>query len=38
MGLTLADVELSRLDSEQLALERERSCAENILSKIDDIL
>ncbi|XP_048016038.1 rho guanine nucleotide exchange factor 12 isoform X3 [Megalobrama amblycephala] len=38
MGLTLADVELSRLDSEQLAAERERSCAENILSKIDDIL
>ncbi|XP_058600393.1 rho guanine nucleotide exchange factor 12 isoform X2 [Onychostoma macrolepis] len=38
MGLTLADVELSRLDSEQLALERERSCAENILSKIDDVL
>ncbi|CAM4553025.1 unnamed protein product [Leuciscus chuanchicus] len=38
MGLTLADVELSRLDSEQPALERERSCAENILSKIDDIL
>uniref|UniRef100_A0A671N677 Rho guanine nucleotide exchange factor 12-like n=1 Tax=Sinocyclocheilus anshuiensis TaxID=1608454 RepID=A0A671N677_9TELE len=36
MGLTLADVELSRLDSEQLVLERERSCAENILSKIDD--
>uniref|UniRef100_A0A8C2Q447 Rho guanine nucleotide exchange factor (GEF) 12a n=1 Tax=Cyprinus carpio TaxID=7962 RepID=A0A8C2Q447_CYPCA len=38
MGLTLADVELSRLDSEQLTLERERSYAENILSKIDDIL
>lgn len=38
MGLTLADVVLSRLNSEQLALERERSCAENILSKIDDIL
>ncbi|XP_073673761.1 rho guanine nucleotide exchange factor 12 isoform X2 [Garra rufa] len=38
MGLTLADVELSRLDSEQPALERERSCAENILSKIDDVL
>ncbi|XP_026082118.1 rho guanine nucleotide exchange factor 12-like isoform X1 [Carassius auratus] len=38
MGLTLADVELSRLDFQQLALERERSCAENILSKIDDIL
>ncbi|RXN23892.1 rho guanine nucleotide exchange factor 12-like isoform X1 [Labeo rohita] len=38
MGLTLADVELSRLDSEQPALERERSCAENILTKIDDVL
>ncbi|XP_052431962.1 rho guanine nucleotide exchange factor 12 isoform X1 [Carassius gibelio] len=38
MGLTLADVELSRLDSEQLAPERERLCAENILSKIDDVL
>uniref|UniRef100_A0A8C1QKE1 Rho guanine nucleotide exchange factor (GEF) 12a n=1 Tax=Cyprinus carpio TaxID=7962 RepID=A0A8C1QKE1_CYPCA len=38
MGLTLADVELSRLDSEQLTLERERSYAENILSKIDDVL
>uniref|UniRef100_A0A671NAN1 Rho guanine nucleotide exchange factor (GEF) 12a n=1 Tax=Sinocyclocheilus anshuiensis TaxID=1608454 RepID=A0A671NAN1_9TELE len=38
MGLTLADVELSRLDSQQLAVERERSCAENILSKIDDVL
>ncbi|XP_051962907.1 rho guanine nucleotide exchange factor 12-like [Xyrauchen texanus] len=38
MGLTLAEVELSRLDSEQLDLEKEKSCAENILSKIDDIL
>ncbi|XP_051534790.1 rho guanine nucleotide exchange factor 12 isoform X2 [Myxocyprinus asiaticus] len=38
MGLTMAEVELSRLDSEQLDLEKERSCAENILSKIDDIL
>ncbi|XP_051965821.1 rho guanine nucleotide exchange factor 12 isoform X2 [Xyrauchen texanus] len=37
MGLTVAEVELSRLDSE-LDLEKERSCAENILSKIDDIL
>ncbi|MCJ8739995.1 hypothetical protein PDJAM_G00053850 [Pangasius djambal] len=42
MGLTLAEGELAHLDTEQLkdatALERERSCAENILSKIDDIL
>ncbi|XP_060799832.1 rho guanine nucleotide exchange factor 12 isoform X3 [Neoarius graeffei] len=43
MGLTLAERELAHLDSEQLkdataALERERSCAENILAKIDDIL
>ncbi|KAI5620817.1 rho guanine nucleotide exchange factor 12 isoform X3 [Silurus asotus] len=42
MGLTLAEEELARLDTEQLkdatALERERSCAENILTKIDDIL
>ncbi|XP_042627084.1 rho guanine nucleotide exchange factor 12 isoform X2 [Cyprinus carpio] len=38
MGLTLADVELSRLDFQQLAQERERLCAERILSKIDDIL
>ncbi|XP_072548223.1 rho guanine nucleotide exchange factor 12 isoform X2 [Salminus brasiliensis] len=42
MGLTLADGELAHLDMEQVrdspALERERSCAENILSKIDDVL
>ncbi|XP_058269672.1 rho guanine nucleotide exchange factor 12 isoform X3 [Hemibagrus wyckioides] len=42
MGLTLAEVELAHLDTEQVkdatALERERSCAENILTKIDDIL
>ncbi|XP_009290006.1 rho guanine nucleotide exchange factor 12 isoform X1 [Danio rerio] len=38
MGLTLADTELSRLDSEQLAVDRERACAESILSKIDDVL
>ncbi|XP_056329303.1 rho guanine nucleotide exchange factor 12 isoform X2 [Danio aesculapii] len=38
MGLTLADAELSRLDSEQLAVDRERACAESILSKIDDVL
>ncbi|XP_057206769.1 rho guanine nucleotide exchange factor 12 isoform X4 [Triplophysa rosa] len=38
MGLTLAEVELARLDSEHLLVERERACAENILSKIDDVL
>lgn len=38
MGLTLAEVELARLDSEQPLVERERACAENILSKIDDVL
>ncbi|KAI4904553.1 hypothetical protein NFI96_029617, partial [Prochilodus magdalenae] len=42
MGLTLADVELAHLDSEQVrdstALERERTFTENILSKIEDVL
>ncbi|KAG5836913.1 hypothetical protein ANANG_G00233720 [Anguilla anguilla] len=42
MGLTLADGELNRLDAEQVrdraALERERSCAEQIVSKIEDVL
>ncbi|XP_034539912.1 rho guanine nucleotide exchange factor 12 isoform X2 [Notolabrus celidotus] len=42
MGLTLAGDELSKLDSErgenQQALEKECSCAEHILSKIEDIL
>ncbi|XP_017346452.2 rho guanine nucleotide exchange factor 12 isoform X1 [Ictalurus punctatus] len=42
MGLTLAEGERAHPDTEQLkdatALERERSCAENILAKIDDIL
>ena len=42
MGLALADGELANLDLEQIrdsaALERERFCAENILSKIDDVL
>ncbi|XP_076146442.1 rho guanine nucleotide exchange factor 12 isoform X3 [Alosa pseudoharengus] len=42
MGLTLADGELTRLDTERLrdrvALERERSCAESIISKIEDVL
>lgn len=42
MGLTLAEDELSKLDSErgkdQSALEKECSCAEHILAKIEDIL
>ncbi|MED6238478.1 hypothetical protein ATANTOWER_022520, partial [Ataeniobius toweri] len=42
MGLTVAEAELARLDQERVrdrvALERERSYAENIISKIDDIL
>ncbi|XP_027029769.2 rho guanine nucleotide exchange factor 12 isoform X2 [Tachysurus fulvidraco] len=42
MGLTLAEAELAHLDTEQVkdatATERERSCAENILTKIDDVL
>ncbi|KAJ8397216.1 hypothetical protein AAFF_G00440500 [Aldrovandia affinis] len=42
MGLTLADGELSRLDTERVrdrvALERERSCAEQIISKIEEVL
>uniref|UniRef100_A0A4W6D0E1 Rho guanine nucleotide exchange factor 12 n=1 Tax=Lates calcarifer TaxID=8187 RepID=A0A4W6D0E1_LATCA len=42
MGLTVAEVELSRLDQERIrdrvTLERERSYAENIITKIEDIL
>uniref|UniRef100_A0AAQ4S5F2 Rho guanine nucleotide exchange factor 12 n=1 Tax=Gasterosteus aculeatus aculeatus TaxID=481459 RepID=A0AAQ4S5F2_GASAC len=42
MGLTVAEVELARLDQERVrdrvALERERSYAENIITKIEDIL
>ncbi|KAM9348328.1 rho guanine nucleotide exchange factor 12-like [Symphorus nematophorus] len=40
MGLTLAEDELSKLDAEQgkEAMEKECSCAEHILSKIEDIL
>ncbi|XP_067464922.1 rho guanine nucleotide exchange factor 12-like isoform X2 [Thunnus thynnus] len=42
MGLTLAEDELSKLDSEQgkdqQNMEKECSCAEHILSKIEDIL
>ncbi|XP_017284671.1 rho guanine nucleotide exchange factor 12 [Kryptolebias marmoratus] len=42
MGLTLAEDELSKLDSErdkdQQASEKECSCAEHVLSKIEDIL
>ncbi|KAJ8368212.1 hypothetical protein SKAU_G00082400 [Synaphobranchus kaupii] len=42
MGLTLADGELIKLDTERLrdraALDRERSCAEQIISKIEEVL
>ncbi|CAK6964561.1 LOW QUALITY PROTEIN: rho guanine nucleotide exchange factor 12 [Scomber scombrus] len=42
MGLTLAEDELSKLESErgkdQQAIEKECSCAEHILTKIEDIL
>ncbi|XP_061537517.1 rho guanine nucleotide exchange factor 12 isoform X1 [Phycodurus eques] len=42
MGLTVAEVELGRLDQEcvrdRVTLERERSYAENIITKIEDIL
>ncbi|XP_037630870.1 rho guanine nucleotide exchange factor 12 isoform X3 [Sebastes umbrosus] len=42
MGLTVAEVELSRLDQERVrdrvTLERERSYAENIITKVEDIL
>ncbi|XP_062873206.1 rho guanine nucleotide exchange factor 12 isoform X2 [Trichomycterus rosablanca] len=42
MGLTLAEGKLTHLDSEQLkdsaALERERSFAENLITRIDEIL
>lgn len=42
MGLTLAEDELSKLESERgkdhQAMEKECSCAEHILSKIEDIL
>ncbi len=42
MGLTVAEMELARLDQERVrdrvTLERERSYAENIVAKIEDIL
>ncbi|XP_057180416.1 rho guanine nucleotide exchange factor 12 isoform X1 [Triplophysa rosa] len=42
MGLTLAEVELTRLDTERMrdrvALEKERSCAEHIISLIEQVL
>lgn len=42
MGLTVAEVELGRLDQERIrdrvTLERERSYAENIIAKIEDVL
>ncbi|XP_039518407.1 rho guanine nucleotide exchange factor 12 isoform X4 [Pimephales promelas] len=42
MGLTLAEAELARLDTERMrdrvAPEKERACAEHIISKIEDVL
>lgn len=42
MGLTVAEAELARLDHERVrdrvTLERERSYAENIIAKIEDVL
>ncbi|KAI4900712.1 hypothetical protein NFI96_029145 [Prochilodus magdalenae] len=42
MGLTLAEADLARLDTERVrdrvALERERACAEQIILKIDEVL
>uniref|UniRef100_A0A6Q2ZKZ4 Rho guanine nucleotide exchange factor (GEF) 12a n=1 Tax=Esox lucius TaxID=8010 RepID=A0A6Q2ZKZ4_ESOLU len=42
MGLTLAEGELAKLDVERVrdrvAMERERSCAEHIISKIEEVL
>ncbi|NWW23628.1 ARHGC factor, partial [Falcunculus frontatus] len=42
MGLTLAEGELTRLDAERLrdrsAVERERTCAEQIIAKIEEVL
>ena len=42
MGLTLAEAELTRLDQERtrdrVALDRERSYAESIVTKIEDVL
>lgn len=42
MGLTVAEAELTRLDQERVrdrvTLERERSYADNIITKIEEIL
>ncbi|XP_054854554.1 rho guanine nucleotide exchange factor 12 isoform X2 [Eublepharis macularius] len=42
MGLTLAEGELTRLDAERFrdraAMERERACAEQIITKIEEVL
>uniref|UniRef100_A0A8C8IJ71 Rho guanine nucleotide exchange factor 12 n=1 Tax=Oncorhynchus tshawytscha TaxID=74940 RepID=A0A8C8IJ71_ONCTS len=42
MGLTLAEGELAKLDTERVrdrvSLERERSCSEHIISKIEEVL
>uniref|UniRef100_W5M213 Rho guanine nucleotide exchange factor 12 n=1 Tax=Lepisosteus oculatus TaxID=7918 RepID=W5M213_LEPOC len=42
MGLTVAENDLTKLDTERMrdrvALEKERTCAEHIISKIEDVL
>ncbi|NXJ90000.1 ARHGC factor, partial [Corythaixoides concolor] len=42
MGLTLAEVELTKLDAERVrdrnAVEKERACAERIIAKIEEVL
>ncbi|XP_028838439.1 rho guanine nucleotide exchange factor 12 isoform X2 [Denticeps clupeoides] len=42
MGLTMAEMELTRLDTDRVtgrvALEKERSCAEHIIIKIEEVL
>lgn len=42
MGLTVAEAELTRLDQERVidrvTLERERSYADNIITKIEEVL
>lgn len=42
MGLTLAEGELTRLDAERLrdrnAVEKERTCTEQIIAKIEEVL
>lgn len=42
MGLTLAESELTKLDAEKekdrVTLEKERACAEQIVTKIEEVL